>query len=155
MAFKFLKGFSFVEVLIAIAVIAVVLTMATQTFKNFSGEKSLNAETDKIASVINEARSSTSSSKDFSEHGVHFEQSKTVFFNGSVYNPSDSNNKEYKISGPVEIYDILLNGGGQNLFFKKLTGETDKYGTVSLRLINNPSKTKTIKISNSGVVNVY
>lgn len=155
MAFKFLKGFSFIEVLVAVAVIAIILTMATQTLKNFNNEKSLDAETNKIISIINEARSNTSSSKNFIEHGIHFEQSKITFFKGTAYNSSDPNNKEYKISGPVEIYNISLNGGSQDLFFKKLTGETDKYGTIGLRLINNLLKIKTIKISQSGVVNVY
>ncbi len=155
MVFKFSKGFSLIEILTAIAVIAIILAIATQTFKNFNQEKALDAETNKIVSVINGARSNTSSSKDFTEHGVHFEQSKIVFFNGSVYNGSDPNNKEYKILGLVEIYDISLNGGGQDLFFKKLTGETDKYGTISLRLINNQARTRNIKISQSGVMNIY
>lgn len=148
------KGYSFLEIIVVLAIISFVLLFTTDVFSSFNKNRALYAETERVMSIINEARAKTVSSKDNSEYGTHFEQSKIVSFKGAVFNSLDVNNKEVFFSGGVEIYNIALNGGGADLFFKKFTGETDKYGTVSLRLKQDNSKIRIIKINKSGVVSV-
>ena len=99
----------------------------------------------------------TLSSKDFSQYGVHFEEQKVVLFKGAIFTEPNSNNKEVKISSPVEIYNISLNGGGSNVVFQKLTGKTNEYGTISFQspeisgcLPGAPSIKKIITIQSSG-----
>jgi len=148
------KGYSFLEIIIVFAIMSFLLLFTTDVFSSFSKDRVLYAESERALSTISEARSKTISSKSGSEYGVHFEQLKIVFFKGAVFNSLDPNNKEVFFSGGVEIYNISLNGGSADLFFKKFTGETDKYGTVSLRLKRDNSKIKIIKINQSGVVSI-
>lgn len=146
------SGFSLLEITIVIGIFLVVFFVSVNIFSNFYRSQLLEAEVAKAVSIIQETRSKTLSSKNFSEYGAYFEQEKITSFTGTVYASSSPDNKEYIISNSVEIYDIILNGGGQDLFFKKLTGETDKYGSVGFRLKNDFSKTKKIIISASGMV---
>lgn len=148
------KGYSLLEIIVILAIISLVLLFTTDVFSSFNKNKTLYAESERILSIINEARSKTLSSKSGSEYGMHFEQVKIVSFKGTVFNSLDLNNKEVLFSGGVEIYDISLDGGGVDLFFKKFTGEVGKYGTIKLRLKNDNSKTKIIKINQNGVVNI-
>lgn len=148
------KGYSFLEIIIVLAIMSFVLLFTTDVFLFFGKNKALYAETERVISIINEARSKTISSKNASEYGAHFEQTKIVSFKGTVFNSFDPNNKEVFFSEGVEIYNISLNGGSADLFFKKFTGGTDMYGTISLRLKRDNSKIKIIKISQSGIVNV-
>lgn len=146
-------GFSLLEFIIVLGILAAVFLISTDVFSGFYKNRLLDSEVLKAASIIQEVRSKTLSSKNFSEYGVHFEQRKIISFTGASFASSSPDNKEYIISNSVEIYDIMLNGGGQDLFFKKLSGETNAYGSVGFRLKNDFSKTKRITVSNSGLIN--
>jgi hypothetical protein len=58
----------------------------------------------------------------------------------------------------VEIDDITLNGGGDNVVFERLSGTTSNYGTgtghaaLQVELVNQPSVYKTIIITPEGEI---
>ena len=104
-----------------------------------------------ILSLIDEARGDTLSAKDGYSYGVHFESAKIVIFRGTVYSSSDSSNKTVDVDGAVDVYNVSLTGGGQDVLFQRLTGKTGQNGTVMIRLKSDNSKTKTITIEVSGI----
>lgn len=149
-----MKGFTIIEVAIVIVILAVLTAMAITSFSGFRQNQLLNSDVNKAVSVINEARSKTLSSQDFSQYGAHFEASKIVLFKGTTYAASSPNNASSTLSSFIEISGTSLNGGGSDVVFQKLTGKTDNYGTVTFRVKANASKTKTINIKSTGITDV-
>ena len=145
------KGYSFVEILITIAVLAVISSAITASFFSFYKTRALGKEAARVLDLIHEARSKTVSSKDASEYGMHFDASRAVLFKGIVFTEPSSDNKEITLLNSVEIFDISLNQGAGDLFFKRITGETDNFGIIRFRLKGNSDKIKTIVISGGGI----
>ena len=148
------KGFTFIEILIIIAVVLVLMVFTANGFSKLRDGQTLNSAVEQINSLIDEARFKTAGSKNNLKYGIHFETSRVVLFEGDTFSEPNTANKEQVLPGLVEISLISLNGGGADLVFKKLTGETDQYGTITIRLKNDTSKSKNISIKASGAVNV-
>lgn len=147
------KGFSFIEILLVLAIASVLVLIISNVLSSFNKQKSLELEAEKLASIINEAKSKTLSSEYSSEYGVLFEQGKAILFKGTSFSSLGPQDREYYFGKNVEAYNISLNGGGNIIVFKRISGDADNYGSVGLRVKNDPLKTKTIKISASGIVN--
>lgn len=144
-------GFTVMEFLIALSILAVLTTIVFTSMSAFRSGKALQTVSEKILSLLDEARGNTLSAKDSYAYGAHFESSIMVLFRGAAYSSSDPNNKTVDIDGAVEILNISLAGGGQEILFQKLTGKTSQNGTITIRLKSDNSKTKTIVIETSGV----
>ncbi len=145
------RGFTAIEFLIALSVLAVLTTIIFVSMSSFRNSKALQMVSEDILSLIDEARGDTLSAKDGYSYGVHFESAKIVIFRGTVYSSSDSSNKTVDVDGAVDVYNVSLTGGGQDVLFQRLTGKTGQNGTVMIRLKSDNSKTKTITIEVSGI----
>lgn len=148
------RGFSIAEIIVVVAVVCILAVIVVVPLSSFRENQQLANTVEETVSAINLARSKTLSSENFSQYGVHFETAKTVIFKGTVYSESDPANIIFDIPSLVEISSISLYGGDPNLVFERITGKTSDYGTVVLRIKNNPSRTKTIEIKSTGAVNV-
>lgn len=148
-----MKGFTLIEILVALGILIVVLLIGMSTLPVFNKKVELDTFTENIISSLSLSRAKTLSSKDEAQYGVHFEQNKIILFKGTEY----ASGLEYKtIATPasVEVGSITLNGGTSDVVFKRLTGETDGYGTITTRLKSGTQDTKTIIIEKTGVVSV-
>ena len=145
------KGFTLVEFLITLSILAVLTTIIFIPMSALRNSKALQITAEDILSLLNEARDNTLSAKDSYAYGTRFESSRAVLFRGTSYSSSDPSNKTADIDGAVEISNISLAGGGQEVLFQRLTGKTSQSGTITIRLKSNVSKTKTILIEASGV----
>src|SRR3989338_480025 len=76
------RGFSLVEVIISLAIVAVVSAIGVMSLSNFNRSEALTIETEKVISLISKARSLSLAAKDDAVYGVHFEERKTVLFRG-------------------------------------------------------------------------
>lgn len=146
------KGFTITEILIVIAILAVMVTIVVSAFSKFNNNQSLSGALGEVTSTLNEARANTLASYDNVAYGVHFQTDKVVLFKGSIYSASDPDNEDVTLSSKISISDIALSGGGSEVVFKRLTGKTEQNGTITLSLISEPSKTKTITIQTSGII---
>ena len=144
------KGITVVELLIAAGIIIMLGTIIASVFHNFRDPIELNSAAEEGVSMLNDARSRTLSSKNSQQYGIHFASSSVVLFRGAVYSASDSNNEESIFPAGAEVSCIALNGGGADLVFDRLTGETNDYGAVIFRLINQPSMMRKVIILPSG-----
>lgn len=143
-----------IEALIVAGVAIILLVIVTAAFSRFRDSQALSGGVEEIAAAINKARSLTLSSRNFMQHGIHFESGRLVIFQGAVFSASDPANEEIKLSAFVEISSVALNGGGADMVFQKLTGKTDQYGSLTLRTKANASNTKIISVESTGVVSV-
>lgn len=145
------KGFTIVEMLIVLAIMGILLTIVTGVFSKATGRMALDKKTAIILSILEQARSQTLSAKGASEYGVHFEATKVVLFTGPIYSVSSASNVIEPVGQLVSIGNISLAGGGSNVVFNRLTGETGQSGSVTISLVASSTQSKTITIFPTGL----
>jgi len=145
------NGFTLLEIIVVIAILVTTTSLSIGPLIDFRNAQILSKGASDVLSFVKEARSRTLASKDFSQYGIHFEADDVVLFKGNTFVELDPDNESLSLGSGIEISDISLNGGGSDLVFDRLTGQTGEYGTTTLRLKSDPSKFKNIVISQLGV----
>ncbi len=148
-----MKGFSAIELLLSIAIIAVISAIGISSLSAVNTDKALITETEKVLSLIAKARSLTLAAKESSAYGIHFEERKAVLFKGLVYSAGATGNQVQVLHDEVKISALALASGGTEVTFSKLTGATTQSGTITLATLRDAGKTKVITITATG--NVY
>ncbi|MEA3399136.1 MAG: hypothetical protein U9R00_01325 [Patescibacteria group bacterium] len=141
------KGIGIIELLLAIAIISVIVVFVFPSLISFKKEQVLRNSVDQIISLSNKARNDTLTSKNLDYYGIEFESDRVTLIEGS----SNSDLEEIILDNFVEINGISLNGDGNIVYFNKLTGDTDEYGSVIIRLVDQ-SKQRTIFINKTGII---
>jgi len=144
------RGITLLEIIVALGILAFAATMIGSVFSNFSDSGKLIEAHSGIIGMLRDAKSRTLASELSSNYGVHFQSDRVVLFRGDAYNAGDSSNEDYVLSDRVEINAIALTGGASDIIFTRLQGTTTASGTVTVRSINNLSKTRTITVLPSG-----
>jgi len=154
----FKNGFTLLELLIVIAIVFILAAIATPSFRIFQKESGLDNSAQEIVNTLRFAQNKTLASEGASRYGVYFnvatQPNQYALFKGNNYATRDpSLDETHKLPGYIEIYNINL-GGGYETVFNRINGTSSSFGNLSLRLIDDPSKTKTIYIASSGLVNL-
>ena len=150
------KGYTLVELLIAVAVLTVILIISATTFYNLTKKSDLDASRDNIISVLNIARNKALASEGAKQYGVYFDTStspdKYILFQGPNYAGRDVSFDEVcDLVSSIEISNISFNGNGDEVVFKRLDGSTDNYGSITIQSLNT-SETRTVYIYSSGEI---
>lgn len=145
------KGFSLVEMLIVLALMGIIALAISGVFSKATSREALEKQTGLVLSLLTQARGLTLSAKNASVYGVHFETTKAVLFTGATYSSSATSNIVETMNSRVQISGISLAGGGSDVVFNRLVGDTSQSGTVTLSLIASSTQTKTITIFGTGV----
>jgi len=148
------KGISIIEILIVISIIVIISAIAIPNLSKFHNQQALQNTTEDVISLLNEARNSTISSKNSNTYGIHFQSDKVILFAGASFT-SDPSNKQVDLDSSVTIPvagGINLNGGGSDIVFARITGDTTEYGTIIIRLVKDATQQKIITISKIGVI---
>lgn len=146
-----MKGFTLLEVLLVLGIAAIIAAISLTSLSNFNKDNALVIEVEKVVSLIAKARSLTLAAKKELSYGVHFEERKIVLFSGASYSANASTNQIQLLNDEVKISSIALTGGGAEVLFKKLSGETAQNGTVTIAAVRNASQTKVVTIEVTGV----
>ncbi len=154
--FKKNNGFTLVEVVIVIAILAIISAIVVFDFVLFQKKSNLDNNVQEFTSVFLLAQSKTLSSENDSKYGVYLDTgvlpNKYILFKGSSYVLRDvSADQAYSLHNTLEFNSINL-GGGNEIVFDKLTGASEEQGSVSIKVIADTSQSKTVYISSSGVV---
>src|SRR3989338_2100856 len=128
------KDFTVLEILVAIAIITLVVTIITISFSKLNSAQALDKSATLVTAVLDEARSLTLSSKGDSQYGVYLEASQVVLFKGATYSQPDPANVVTSLHSLVGLRNITLSGGGTSVVFKRLNGNTDETGTAEIFL---------------------
>ena len=147
--YQYSSGFTLVELLIVLAVIALVASAATFSFTQLDGSQSIDKTTLSVLSFLNEAQSQAISSKDDSNFGVRILNNKVIFFEGASYGTASASSS-YGLSNLVAI--ATSSGIGTDIIFTSLTGQTSASGTINIYLIASPKTSSTIQVFSTGVV---
>ena len=144
-------GFTMLEVMIVVAIVALLSAIAMYGSFNFARSSETQAAADNVIAALSEARSLTLASKNDSQYGVHLETGQVVLFSGAIYSSANQNNKIFAMPRGAYISAVTLNGGGADIIFTRLTGETIGYGSVEISSKSAGITSKTITILSSGI----
>ncbi len=151
MKLKVQSGFTAIEILVVVIIGVLIATTFIGSLSNFLTAQVVRNTTEDVLGLIQEARTKTIASENSSQYGIHFQSDKAVLFVGSTYTAGASTNKEIVFDTRVYASSISLQGGGSDLLFNRLTGDTGTYGTIVIRLVSSTTGQKTITISQTGV----
>ena len=112
--------------------------------------QALSNDEEQVIALLNEARSRTVSGDQNMQYGVHIQTNKVVLFQGTVFSDGIATNREVLFDSGNHAESISLGGGVSDAIFKKMTGETDGYGTFLLKNASGSSQ-KTITITKVGL----
>lgn len=149
------KGVTLIELLIALSVTMLISTIILASFSEFRARQTLDASVEVVLAAFSAAHLDTISSKNDDIYGVNLKAGEVIYFKGSPY-PGDNaaGNTHFVLPAPLEIANIGLNGGGSTIYYKRLTGATDNFGTFDVRVIAKPSVKSTVTINQTGATSL-
>lgn len=146
------SGLSLIEVVIGIVIVIILATIVAQKFSSFRQGQALSNSVDEVIAIINEARSRTLSGENGQPYGVHLQSDRAVLFAGTTYVANNSTNKAVVLDSAITISSISLQGGGSDVVFNQITGDTNQYGTLIVKQSSTTLGQKTLTITKPGIV---
>lgn len=146
------RGMTLIEILIAIAIIGILGTVTFGALSPSNDQQLLRGATDRVVSVLADARARTLAASDDQQYGVHFDTDQVVLFVGDTYTAGAAGNEVEKLPRRVSITSIALADGGSEVVFARLTGAASTDGEIVLELAASPPQQRTITIDTSGIV---
>lgn len=135
-----------------IAILVVLSGVVIVFVREYMRGQALSSSITSISAMLSDARTRTLSGKGGVQYGVHFGEDSAVLFLGSTYIDGAEGNEITNLYSRVTIKNVDLFGGGRDVVFDKLTGNVANHGTVTLELISDSSRQKTITIQKTGLV---
>ncbi len=151
---NFKNGFTLLEILISLALIVMLAGLVFYSISGFRNKESLDTESRQISSILEEARSLTTSGQGGNAYGVRLLADQVIRFVGTSFASGTASNVTYNLNSAVRINNISLQGGGSDVVFDKLKGTTGNYGTMILSLVSTTSVKKTITVNPTGIMDV-
>lgn len=154
------KGFTLIEVLIVISLLAILLTLGNVVFNSFGRKDQVLVEVREIESVINEAKVKTLAGFSLGGNegfnfGVYFQTDRYVLFPGLTYDPQNINNQMFLLPESLIITPIFL--PANSVVFEKISGEVAGFLPDQNYLILNDQRSrekKKISVNKLGVVRI-
>lgn len=141
-------GFTLVEILIVLGVIAVLASFTGLNLVGIYHQRNLNNYSLKIVYILRAARDKSINQENASGWGVHFDNSSSSFalFQGSSYN-SGIVYQYIRLSSDVQF---VAPASGQDIVFAKITGLPSSTSSVIISLVNDANTSSTITINSNG-----
>jgi type II secretory pathway pseudopilin PulG len=147
------KGFTLFETIIVIALAIVLGTIGVMSFRSLQRYTELDATANQISAALRETRDRAVTDATSGGYGIHFESGRYVRFVGPTYNQTATTNMPYSLPPALELYNINF-GGDSDVWFDPLDGTPDTMGSTSIRLIDDPSQSKSIQVFATGAIGV-
>lgn len=143
------EGFTLIEILIALAVVSILGSVAVSSFSKFRASNVLDSGVRQTMAILRLAQAKTLAAESDTRFGVHFEADRAILFRGAIYLPAEASNEIIIMPQAVGIGPIVLSGGGVDVLFDRLTGRTAQNGSVALSAYG---ESRIVTIENSGQV---
>ncbi len=143
------RGFTLLELLISIAVLALLGTFIVSGFSSYRESAALDQAVDEALELLREARSRALASEGASSFGVYFASTSVTLFPGGIYVAGNPSNTVVALPPGVTVTAISLSTTTASAVFERLSGESRAAGTVTFTTARS-AKTKQIQILPSG-----
>ena len=145
-----LRGFTLVEVLFALAILAFLLGSSTIALSVLRGDTDLQAEARSFQRVLELARNKTIASEGDARHGVYVDvgANQYVLFQGDDY-ASGVSEGVFQLRDTIEFESASF-GGGQEVVFDRIQGTTSQAGSAVLRVKADSADIRTVSVEQSG-----
>lgn len=141
-----------IQLVIGIVVIGILSGVVALNLGTFLGHQAIDNGVGDVTALLDEARSRTLAHEAGLQYGVHLETTKAVLFSGATYSTMAPDNRTVLLDRTVEITSISLAGGGTEVLFDPLTGDTEEDGTFVVQAVTSMSGAKTVTITHAGQV---
>jgi prepilin-type N-terminal cleavage/methylation domain-containing protein len=149
-------GFSFLELMISIAIVLLLSTLAIPNFRSYQNKSALTSQINELFGQISLAREKTISSDISSSWGIRVSASTSpqtiTMFNGNSYpgrNPVEDIITTIDDSTIVTAVDFA---GEDWVVFKRVSGQASTTGYISIRLVSDNSFQETIYLNEEGLL---
>ncbi|MEK7120469.1 MAG: type II secretion system protein [Patescibacteria group bacterium] len=143
------SGFTLIEVLFSIAILVLLSTIILSALRLLSGREKISTEAKKVIVAIEEARAKTISGEGGQRFGVYIMPNQLIIYE-HPYLENNPNNKVLYLEGGISISSYTISGGGNQILFNKISGETNNDGTITL--LSKSGDTKQINVQKTGSV---
>jgi len=144
------NGFSLLEILITISLLVLIVALVVPNLTKFRNQQMLLNTKESLISLLHQARNNTLASKNLGNYGVHLSATQATLFMGETFSDSPDN-QQINFEPGVAIGALNLLGGGADIVFQRLSGDTNQPGTIQLQL-SDGSLEKIITINQIGVI---
>lgn len=151
---RFLRGVTLLETIVAVGIMMLISGVVLASLNNFRAQKTMDAAVEEVLAAFSQAHFDTISSRNDQQYGVHIDTDKVVYFIGPTYTTATTTNIIYHFVVPVEIVNVSLAGGGNDVLFDRLTGGTSNSGTFVIRAKTNNTLQTTVTINGTGAVSL-
>jgi prepilin-type N-terminal cleavage/methylation domain-containing protein len=146
------KGFTLMEILVVLGILAILTTIGMTSFRNSSVRVNLEQQSAIALSLVEEARNNSLASLNNSEYGIRFSSTTVTLFQGKTYS-SGASNKTHVFTNGVYASPINISGGN-DIYFNRLTGEPSATGTVTFKITADQSLFKVLIINGTGIIEI-
>ncbi len=143
---KHQKGFTLLEILLSVALIALLSGLSVPVYQSFQVKNDLDIASNTIAQSARRAQVLAQAVDGDTTWGVHIQSGSITIFKGGSYAGRDTNYDE-----DFEMPTSITPSGLQEVIFSKLYGEPQATGTVTLTTSTN--ETANLILNEKGMVN--
>ena len=147
-----MRAFTLIEIVVSAAVVVILASIATISFTGLREQQALANGAEEVRTLLSRARARTLAAEDDSVFGLHITAPSVTLFRGATYNPLAVDNELHTLDSLVTISAYAFSGGGADVVFDKRTGATSKYGTITIALVSDMSKTRVVTVTATGLV---
>lgn len=143
------RAFAVAEVLVVVAITAILAAVSISSFVSFSRREALDASAEALAMGLRDARNQTLASVGGSRYGVVISSDSFTLFQGASYDPNALSNEIFEWNSYVGASSSL-----STVVFERVTGNSSASGTIDVYLISDPSVKRSVSVSATGLVNI-
>jgi len=137
------------EIAVVIGILTVLAALSLVSFVSSRRARDLVTGGGDVLSVLQSAQAKALAGEDGSQWGVRLESGQVILFRGASHAVA-AQTTNYPLPLTIEIVDVALAGGGDEIVFRRLDGRTSQSGTFNVRVRNSTTQVFTISIDVSG-----
>lgn len=143
------KGFTLVELILVIAIIAILAGATVPVLGNFTQRTQIDSTAREVVSALRFAQQKSMANENDSEFGVYFDDANNEFivFRGSSYGSFPAEDRVFTYPDSITISQGFASS---EVNFEKLTGETADIGSITIS--NNVDGLFTVTTSSLGKI---
>ncbi|MFA6445932.1 MAG: prepilin-type N-terminal cleavage/methylation domain-containing protein [Candidatus Paceibacterota bacterium] len=148
------KGFTILEILIALAIMGILMAISVSHFSVLNDRQIVEKEAHAILGTLEQARLNAIASRYDSPYGVKFNSTSTVLFQGNTYDSRDQSKDDIRpLNSKLQINSNLSSSGGLSTYvdYSKITGEASATGTITIILKSATTTNKVITVYETGI----